>query len=245
MAFTVVPLHELPLPGGVDIEFGKFNLRSIPHWLLQDSALNGLSRSDRDALHLATHALVAEYEAESYGHPDPDWAGPQPRGIQELRWQSALLANMSIWMIMPSRVHVTCGFHALTHIAGRRLERPVTNHIDMEPRLFCHHRDFDNHPNVINLTKAAVLFKALSTVPRKNAMWAALRAFWAALTSYSGDLRYPLFWQGLESLFGSQKRTNGVSKRLRERISCLLADDDQTRQALNHQVRTAMRNAAP
>jgi hypothetical protein len=36
-------------------------------------------------------------------------------------------------------------------------------------------------------------------------------------------LRYPLFWQGLESLFGSDTDNTGVSRRLRDRISYFLA----------------------
>ena len=87
-----------------------------------------------------------------------------------------------------------------------------------------------------DVTKAANLFEALSTVPRKNAVWPALRAFWAALTSYHGDLRYPLFWQGLESLFGSDTDTYGVSKRLRDRISYFLADNQATQTELHDKV---------
>lgn len=30
---------------------------------------------------------------------------------------------------------------------------------------------------------------------------------WGALTSYRADYRYPLFWQGLESLFGADDDT--------------------------------------
>jgi hypothetical protein len=72
----------------------------------------------------------------------------------------------------------------------------------------------------------------MSSVPRGNAVWAAFRAFWAALTSYRADLRYPLFWQGLESLFTSETRTRKVTERLCTRVSFFLADDAETQQGL-------------
>jgi hypothetical protein len=225
MAFTIVPLHNLTLPTGTVIPFGKFTLQNVPSWLLKEPILERLSQHDRDSVHQAKHALISEYEAEAYGHPDPEWTGVQPKGIQDLRWQSALIANMTIWMIMPSPVCVTCGFHALTSIAGSQLDSPVVNFIDHETTLYCHEHDLPNRPTINDLKKSATLFELLSTVSRKNSVWPALRAFWAALTSYPGDLRYPLFWQGLESLFGSDDEIYGVSKRLRDRASYFLADN--------------------
>jgi hypothetical protein len=237
VSFTVVPLHNLELPAGTVIPFGRFTIQDVPDWLRKEPILKDLSKRDRDSVHQAKQALVSEYDADSYGYPDPEWTGTKPKGIQDLRWQSALLANMSMWMVMPSTVCVTCGFHALTVLGGRLLESPIVNHIDKEQTLFCHARDLPNTPTLGDLRKAARLFKTLSTVPRKNSVWPALRAFWAALTSYPGDLRYPLFWQGLESLFGSDKDTNGVSKRLRDRISYFLADDATVQQELHDKVK--------
>ncbi len=104
-------------------------------------------------------------------------------------------------------------------------------------KLFCHERDADHAPTANDLKKAGKLFETLSTVSRKNSVWPALRAFWAALTAYPGDLRYPLFWQGLESLFGSETGTNGVSKRLRDRISYFLADNHNTQVQLHNRVK--------
>jgi len=65
-------------------------------------------------------------------------------------------------------------------------------------------------------------------------------AFWAALVSYWADYRYPLFWQGLESLFGNDD-DRGVSRRLRERISYFLADDAATQQELREKVKACYR----
>ncbi len=132
MSFTVVPLHNLHLAPGTVIPFGKFTIQDVPEWLCIEPILEELSKHDRDGVHRAQQALVSEYEADSYGHPDAELTGIQPKGIQDLRWQSALLANMSMWMVMPSTVCLTCGFHALTALGGLQLDAPVINRVDRE-----------------------------------------------------------------------------------------------------------------
>lgn len=109
MSYTVVPLHNLELPPGSQIPFGtKFRLQDIPDRLRKDEhALNDLSSRDQKSFLKDSHALVAQYEADSYGHPDPDWKGVDPKGIQELRYQSAFLANIAIWLIQPSTLCFT------------------------------------------------------------------------------------------------------------------------------------------
>lgn len=239
MAFTIVPLHNLHLPPGSIIPFGKFTIQEVPKWLLNDKdVMKRLSEHEREGLKRAGHALVSQYEATSYGHPDPEWTGQEPKGIQDLRWQSALLANMCMWMIWPSPVCLTVGFHAATRLEGFQedFDPPLVQAIPRETTLFCHERDVRNVVEVGHLVLAAKLFETLSTVPRKNVVWAALRAFWAALTAYPSDLRYPLFWQALESLFGSDKTRQGVTARLRNRISYFLADNPKDQVSISSKV---------
>lgn len=207
MSFTVVPIHNLALPSGSVIPFGKFTIQGVPAWLLKDPILKELSSHDRAGVQKAKHALISEYEADSYGFPDPEWTGTRPKGIQDLRWQSALLANMCMWMVMPSPVCLTVGFHALDSLGGQHLKHPaIIGPIQRETTLYCHERDLPNSPSVSDLKKAAKLFETLSTVPRKNAVWPALRVFWAALSSYPADIRYPLFWQGFRFRQRHQQR---------------------------------------
>lgn len=196
MAFTVAPLHNMALPQGSVVPFGKFTIKDVPDWLKQETILNDISLGDRTATKEGKQALIAEYEADSYGYPDPEWKGRETRGIQELRFQSAMLANMCMWMIMPSKICFTICFHALTKISGREYDTPFVNGIHREGPLYCHPKDKHNPVKPNDLVKAAQLFETLSTVPRKNDVWPALRAFWAALVSYQRDYRYPLFWQG-------------------------------------------------
>jgi len=240
VSFTVVPLHNLDLPSGTRIPFGsKFVLQDVPEWLKKDTGfLNDIGRHDRTSTLAANHALVSEYEAASIGDPDPEWKGQKPRGIQDLRFQSAMLASMAMWLIQPSMVCFTVGFHALTRIDGGRIvDPPIILRSEREGPIYCHPRDQHNPVEPRHITKAAALYGTLSTVPRKNVVWAALRAFWAALVSYTADYRYPLFWQGLESLFGAEDDSRGISRRLRERISYFLADDAATQQKLHDLVK--------
>jgi hypothetical protein len=231
MAFTVVPLHNLRLSSGTRIPFGtKFVLQNVPGWLKKDSYVDQLSRLDRMATLQAQHALVSEYSAAAIGEPDPAWKGRKRRSIQDLRFQAAYLVNIAIWLQMPSPVCFTLGFHALTNdSAGRPYERPAVLSSDRIEPFYCHPNEEHNEVSANHLVKAAELCERLETIPRNNALWSGLRAFSGALSSYFADYRFPLFWQGLESLFGSDTDRYGMTKRLCDRISYFLADNESDR----------------
>jgi hypothetical protein len=148
---------------------------------------------------------------------------------------------MSIWLIQPTPIRFTIAFHALTHLESREIDPPVIMASPREPPLWCHPRDGSNPILPRHLIKAAKLFERLSIVPRKNDVWAALRAFWAALASYQPDYRYPVFWQGIESLFGSAK-TWKVSPRIRDRLSYFLADTPAMREKICDMVEACYKN---
>jgi hypothetical protein len=57
------------------------------------------------------------------------------------------------------------------------------------PRSSVTPKDVGNPVSGNHVKKAGELHVLLSTIQRKNAVWAALRAVWAALTSYQPDLR--------------------------------------------------------
>jgi len=239
MSFTVVPLHNLSLAAGTNVRFGNgFTFQDLPQWVKDDKGiLKDLKSTDRNGTLEAQHALVAEYEADSFGYPDPEWKGQKPKSIQDLRFQSAMLASLAIWLRQPSTVCFTVGFHALSRLnSGPILDTPIILQAPDHPPLRCHPKDQFNAVYVSHIAKAGELHSVLTTVPRKNAVWAALRAFWAALTSYPPDHRYPLFWQGLESLFGADSDRYGITRRLRERISLFLAGDDRERCELSDKV---------
>jgi hypothetical protein len=227
MSFTVVPLHNLQLPKGTRIAFGKgFILTDMPEWLLADKmAMADVGFDDRHLTKNASQALVAEYEADSWGYPDPDWKGINPKSIQDLHFQSAMLANMAIWLIRPCPIRFTVGFHALTRLTGRELDQPSIQPNSREDPLCCHPRDLHNEVSVQHLARAGRLHIELLKIGRLNSVWEALRAFWAGLTMYPADYRYPFFWLGLEALFGDEDHSRGFSKRLCQRIALFIADN--------------------
>jgi hypothetical protein len=138
--------------------------------------------------------------------------------------------NISLWLVQPSSVCFTVGFHAMTTFyTGDIADPPFIQHHEREGPFYCHSNYVHSQVCPKHVIKAAELYTILETMPRKNAVWAALRAFSAALATYFPDYRYPLFWQGLESLFGSDD-DRGVSRRLRDRISYFLANDPKTQQ---------------
>jgi len=239
MSFTVVPIHNLDLPPGTRVPFGKyFVLQDVPGWLLKDDLImTDIGRTDRHLTQAAKHAWVSEYYANCLGYSDPDWAGPKERSIQKMRFQSAFLANMAIWLIQPSDVCFTIGFHAMTALEGREhIDPPIIMNTDRTGTYYCHPRYTHNQVTTNQIIRAAELYALLEIVPRKNAVWAALRAFSAALLSYYPEYRYPLFWQGLESLFSSDTKWWKVTERLCDRISYFLADNDADQQKLSTMV---------
>jgi hypothetical protein len=132
-----VPLHNLKLPAGSRVPFGtKFVLQDFPEWLRQDKhILTDIGRTERDLTLAAKHALIAEYDASSFGMPDPEWKGTKPRSIQQLRFQAAILANTALWLIQPSPVSLTVGFHALTTLDnGQTVDPPFVIHTEHEGR---------------------------------------------------------------------------------------------------------------
>jgi hypothetical protein len=234
VSYTVVPLHNLNLPIGSRIPFGtKFVLQDVPEWIKNDEGYlkDNLSHTDRQGTLEAKHALVADYFA------DPEWTGKALRSIQNQRFQSAFLANIAIWLIQPSSVSFTVAFHALTDLYnGNTVDPPVILHHDREGPFYCREEEQPNVVSAKHVIKAATLFEILDTVSRGNAVWSALRAFSAALMTYYADYRYPLFWQGLESLFGSDVERFGITKRLCDRISIFIASDPTGKQEIYNTV---------
>ena len=239
MSFTIVPLHNLDLGAGARIPCGKhFVLEDIPSWLLEDKTILGeLSQHDRGLLLRSRHALVTEYEANSIGYPDPDWAGTKPRGIQSLRLDAAILANFCIWLIKPAAVFFTNAFHALTTLDnGQIAEPPLILQTQPQAPLYCHRKDADREVTGKDIIKAGELYDALSTVPRNNSLWEGMRAAWDALVTYDSDRRYPPFWLSIEALFGRDTVGNQLTRTLARRIAFFLAPDHKDAQNIHDMV---------
>jgi hypothetical protein len=237
MSFTVVPLHNLSLEPGTRIEFGDgFVFQDAPEWLKTQPMLKDMSRHDRQSVADAKHALVAEYAA-ALGEPDPSWKG-QPKSVQELKFESAILANIAFWVSQPSAVCYTNVFHATSWPIPRDMEKQaIVQQIKRQSPLHCHPNDLNNPVIKAHVVKAGGLHAVLCTIPRKNPVWEAMRAGWAGLTMYSVDRRYPFFWMGLESLFGADD-TAEIGYKLAQRISFFLANNPTDARDLFRKVKT-------
>lgn len=239
MAFTVVPLHNLTLDAGTSAEFSAgFVFQDLPQWLKDEPILKNLSRHDRKSFLSTTHALVAEYEAAAIGEPDRDWKGQNPKSIQAVKSEAAILANVALWLRQPSTVCYTNVFHATSWpMPGEIQKRHVVQLIERQNPLHCHPNDVQNLVTKSHILKAGQLHATLVAVTRNNPVWEAFRACWAALTMYSADRRYPFLWIGLESLFGSDD-TNEIGYKLAQRIAFFIADNPKDARDLFRKVKT-------
>ncbi len=241
MSFTVVPLNRLDIGGGARIPFGRhFVLEDTPPWLTQakrnKSIIDDLSRHDRQFLLATPHALVSEYEADCLGYADPEWEGQEHRSIQHSRMESAVLANFCIWLIKPSPVSFTNAFHSRTRRNGQPQNPPVVIQAQPQATLYCHPKDVGHTVTARDIIRAGVLHDALSTVPRKNSMWEAMRAAWDGLATYDPDRRYPPFWLGLEALFGRDTVGDHLTRTLARRIAFFVAANHKDAQHLHDMV---------
>jgi hypothetical protein len=216
MASTVVPLHNLHLPPGTNIPFANdFFLQDMPQWVKNDKGILGdINYHDRQAILEAKHAFVAEYEAHSIGQPDPVWPKKSRRSIQDSKVEAAVLANLAIWLKQPSTVCFTTVLHALSIIQR------------VEPRLplLSLPNDAQSIVDKDDVAKAGKLHAVLCSIQRKNSVWTAMRALWAALTTNEADIRHSLLWIALEALFGDEGNSGEITHKLAERIALFLAN---------------------
>lgn len=226
MSYTVVPLHNLGLPKGTHIEFSPgLTLQETPGWVATDPYLNKLSEHDRDDAKQSRYSFVAEYASTWMNELDPDWKGKSHKSKEHMRNQAAILGNLALWVTQPSLACFTFAFHALWSPADQAqgLKPHIESH-NQEPPLRIHPQDFGKELFVEHIEQAAALYRILATVPRKNRIWTALRGIWAGLATYERDIRYSLFWIGLEALFGSDAQGEIIYK-LAQRLAFFTCND--------------------
>jgi hypothetical protein len=225
VSFTVVPLHNLALEKGTRIPFADgIVFQDVPEWVREESFLNYLSHHDRQSVLEASQAFVAEYEASAIGEPDPSWMGDEPKAIQDIKTESALLANLALWLRQPSSVCLTVILHAISwKIPGQDEREPLIQRSESQIPIYCHPNDLHNPLTPAHLTKAAELHRVLCSVPRDSAVRTAIRALWTGLTSQALDIRYSLLWVALEALFGANE-SGEIAYKLSQRIAFFLAN---------------------
>jgi Apea-like HEPN len=225
MAFTVVPLHNLVLPSGSRAQFGEsFILQELPPWVPESQFLKLLSHHDRESIRQAQYALFTQYEAESIGQPDPEQRTGGKKTIQDRKFTAVLFANFALWLVQPSNVCFTTVLHGLHLESLDAGQSSIIQQSERQNPLYCHPEDCKNTISFEQVVEAGKLHEKLISIPRDNPVWRAMRLFWAGLTSYAPDLRYSLFWIGLEALFGPKDNSGEISYKLSQRIAFFVSD---------------------
>jgi hypothetical protein len=227
MALSIVPLLRLNLPENTWVKFGsEFLLVSLPDWVKNDELLPNLGYQNAQSVKAAQHCLIAKYEASSIGEPDPSWTGKSYRSIQDTKSEAAAMANLALWLVQPSAVCYPAVLHALEWpIPGQTDSEPIIQRLETHTPLYCHPDDINRQPSLGQITVAGQMCDALRSIKRNNAVWTAARSFWAALVTPERDIRYSLFWIGIEALFGPESSSGEITYKLSQRIAFLTAAD--------------------
>jgi hypothetical protein len=234
MAFTVCPLHNLrDLPPDIHVPFGDdFELRELPHWVKSESMIKNMSWTDQQSLAQDRYAFCSDYEASAMGELDPASTPAEPRSIQKRKFDSLLFANLALWIARPSAVCFTNVFSGLHWGQGQATRQPqgqpIIQNIERQNPMHCHPADENNSVEAGQVAQAGRLHTVLLTIPKGNTVWQAMRMFWAALSSYAPDIRYSLFWVGLEALFGPDGNTGEITYKLAQRTAFFVSDAPQT-----------------
>jgi hypothetical protein len=180
--------------------------------------LESLSAIDREGVKTATHAFLLTYSADALGTPDPDWKGPEPKSIQESKYELGILANLALWLVRPSPA---C-FHVVIH-APQFGSEPVIQQIERTSELLCHPGDVESRFTEDDLSLDATYHEALVKVPRETALWTAIRAAWGGLQMNVESIRFLLFWVGIEAMFGPEDGRE-ITFRLSQRLGLFLGE---------------------
>lgn len=190
--------------------------------------LKNLSYTDRQSIPLARSALMAEYEAASIGDPDPAAAPGGPKSIQGRKFNAVLLANFALWLAQPSKACFTTVCHGLhCDVPGQSAKQPIIQQIERQNPMYCHPSDIANAVSLEQAIEAGRMHSILLSIPRSNPVWRAMRMYWAALTNSAADIRYSLFWIGLEALFGPDGNTGEITYKLSQRAAFFISETHQ------------------
>jgi hypothetical protein len=223
---TVIPLHGIPEGLTGNVPFGDgFVLCPVPDWVRSDSMLKSLNKHDQRRVQQASAAFCAKYQAEALGDPDPNWTGPNPRAIQDSKYDAGVLANLALWLACPSGAGFTVVLHGPEREWGVAAQR-VSSH---QP-LLCNPRD-EGRLTAADVLKAAGLHNSLLSIDRRTAMWTVVRAVWSGLQMNSEPVRCILFWVALEAMFGPSDGRE-ITYRLSQRYALYMGQSRAERKEL-------------
>ena len=100
-----IPYWDIGEPLDEPVNFGcGVILWVVPNWLKEEQITKHLSEFHREQLLHVKFALMVEYDADSLREPDSGWRGQQPRSKQDRALELITLANLALWIAMPSSI---------------------------------------------------------------------------------------------------------------------------------------------
>lgn len=165
------------------------------------------------------HALLVEYEAESFGDPDPTWQGTTPSSKQSRATEAIAFANLALWLVKPTPTRS----EFLVHVDVRDHEVTL-RHLATLKRVHCHRLDDQSRLGREDLKLGRELNEAITALDRASALWLPVWHLWNGVCESDWSVRYVLFWIVLEGLFGPEGGER-ISRRTSRRLSHFLETD--------------------
>ena len=222
---TIAPILYSDIEKKIALPFELGNgvhLIPLPDWLKEDTMTEYLNYNKRDQLiNYANYAIEVTYDANSYGEPDPDWKGKDPRSLQNRAVEFIHLCNIAIWISNP------CDFrYELIYNVYEQNEKwnfkAYSEYIGLKP-----HKKYMNYKlNMQDLLLAKNLLDVLTKIQRQSPVWVAIRSLWRALTEDTWEVRFLLMWIALEGLFGPDDPKE-ITYRLSQRLALFLSSEDK------------------
>lgn len=224
---TIAPLRYW---GNLVVPFNLANkvvLSPTPNWVREEEITKNVGLADRDVLEHNQYTLMREYEADSFGEPDPDWHKKPPRSKQSTAHEAIQLADFALWLAKPSSIGFSLVIHADDQTGAWRWR-----HVQRCDQLLPHTMDEGRMIQKDDLDLARKLHLGLSNLERDgSAVWIAARTLWNALIQDEWPVRYLLLWIVLEALYGTTDPRE-TTYRLAQRLAFFLSPDRVRAQTL-------------
>jgi Apea-like HEPN len=225
---VVGPIYDLRIDGSLrdPVEFsGGVKLCKIPEWVKNEQFARSLNSRQRERLlKNVEFAFIAEYEAESFNDPDPEWKGKG--AVTKAGRKEALFAfaNLALWLARPSAARFDFIIHAKRDTFPLWLFDGTSLFI---APLLVGRSEEDNILSSTDLELAQKMHLSLANLQPDTTLWTTVNMGWIAITIDAQPLRYLSLWVALESLFGPEDGRE-INYRLSQRMAFFLEDNRQS-----------------
>lgn len=214
--------------------FGQgVSLQPLPDWVRKLNLLRFLSRADRENVAESTFGFLAEYRAESFGHPHPRSSEEYPLSRQTYAANLICLATISVWLIAPSSI----GSNVMLQVA-RPGDEDSTGEVTSCDPVVVTKQETRHQLTLDELTRARGVFEAITQLERGGTPHTAIQYLGKALIERMWESRYMFHWIVIEALFGPDDGRE-MTYRLSLRAARFLASTQEERKQLFNAVKEA------